>query len=297
MEPESGGGPLCIRVADITMRVAAAADGMSFHVDEPSSRFLVERGRVDVNVEAAWSDNTYGTGGQRLFDSGALWQLYRDGEGYLFSFTSPTAGPVPYKLAKFNSNFTDGKILLHEPYFRGRGSVHPLEYPLDELVITHYLAQHGGVEVHACGLVDPAGRGYLFAGQSGAGKTTLARLWQKRPGIRILSDDRVILRSRGGEIRMHGTPWHGEGKMARPENVRLRKIFLLRQGSDNQLIQKKNVSAVSRLLACSFPPFHSRRAMDSVLDFLDRVVTSVPCFELMFTPDERVISIVEAENV
>ena len=71
------------------------------------------------------------------------------------------------------------------------------------------------------GLVDPEGRGHLFVGQSGAGKSTMARFWAGREGVRILSDDRIILRQIRGEIWMYGTPWHGEARHALPEKARL----------------------------------------------------------------------------
>ena len=58
----------------------------------------------------------------------------------------------------------------------------------------HRLACGQGLEVHAVGIVDEIGRGHLFLGHSGAGKSTTARLWLEQPEIRILSDDRIVLR-------------------------------------------------------------------------------------------------------
>ena len=73
----------------------------------------------------------------------------------------------------------------------------PLEYPLDELLLQGLLARGRGAEIHACGIADGSGRGLLFVGQSGAGKTTMARLWEGERGITVLSDDRIILRRVG----------------------------------------------------------------------------------------------------
>src|SRR3989449_11671129 len=137
----------------------------------------------------------------------------------LFPYTTlfrSALGPLPYKVASVDRGFTAGEVWLHQPYFPSGLPVHPLEYPLDELLLIHLLAAGRGVEVHACGVVAPNGQGYLFVGQSGAGKTTMARLWQKAQagGIRILSDDRIILRKSNGTVWMYGTPWHGEAAMA-----------------------------------------------------------------------------------
>lgn len=280
------------RVADITIRVAAAP-GMRFSVDEATGRFLVEEGEPVMSIMSAWSDNSRWSGRDQIFDSGSLWRMYRDGDYFIFSFTSRPTGPVPYKLARINRDFTAGEIRFHEPYYKGCGGVHPLEYPLDELLVTHYLAGGRGVEVHACGLITPDGQGYLFAGQSGAGKTTLACLWRGGTGATILSDDRIVLRTERGGIWMHGTPWHGEGGMASPAKSPLKRIFLLRQGRANSLVPQRPADAAARLLACSFPPYYSHRAMELALGFLDQAVQSVPCDELIFTPDERAVRCVE----
>lgn len=285
-------GMMHIRVAEITIRIAAAESGVQFQVDGPARQFLVREEKPEVSIVTAWGDLSKWTGRDKIFNSGSLWQLYRESDSYLFALTTRSIGPIPYKLAKFNRNFTTGKILFHTPYYNGRNSVHPLEYPLDELLVTHYLSEAGGVEVHACGLIDQSGRGCLFAGQSGVGKTTVARLWQERAGARILSDDRIVLREKAGRIWMYGTPWHGEGRMANPGKAPLERMFLLRQGSGNSLAPLSPAAATARLLACSFPPFHSRRAIESVLGFLDLVV-AVPCGELSFTPDDRALRYVE----
>jgi hypothetical protein len=266
---------------------------MVLDIESTSERFRAPDCIPDITITADWGDGSQWPEGEKVFDSGSLWRMFHDGEYYLFRFSSPSAGPAPYKAARFNGDFTAGDILLHRPYFVGKGAVNPLEYPLDELIITHHLSASGGVEIHGCGIIDPEGRGYLFAGQSGTGKTTLARLWEKQQGVRILSDDRIILRAVGGEIWMHGTPWHGEGRMASPEKAPLAGVFLLRRGKGNTLTPLKTAAAAARLLSCSFTPFHSRRVLEPVLAFIDRVATSVPCREFSFTPDDRAVLFLE----
>ena len=107
--------------------------------------------------------------------------------------------------------------------------------PLDEVFMVHLLARGHGVEVHGGGVVLPDGRGWLFVGVSGAGKTTLSRMWRAEPDVRVLSDERIILREEGGEIWMYGTPWHGDGHIAEPGRARLDRVFFLRHGPRNAL--------------------------------------------------------------
>src|SRR6185369_1809430 len=113
--------------------------------------------------------------GPMIFDAGRLWQLFRIGDRYCFRFTSPAFGGLCYKQATFAPDFSAGDVVLHSDYFDPNRPVPPLECPLDEVLITNLLARGRGVEVHACGVRDADGRGYLFLGESGAGKTTTAR--------------------------------------------------------------------------------------------------------------------------
>lgn len=255
------------------------------------SRFIVDAGPPDVQIEV--SARTLGDdgAGEGLFDSGGPWRLYRHHDGFLFRFHSATLESSPYKTALFNHDFSRGHVTLHRPFFADASSVDPLEYPLDELLVISLLGQGRGVEIHGCGVVDGS-NGYLFVGQSGAGKTTIARLWQAEPGAVVLSDDRVVLRSAADGLWMYGTPWHGEEPLASPGRVRLAGVFFLKHHDRHEMASVARLDAVARFFAASFPPFHDAHALDFTLAFIDSVVTRIPCFELRFAPDATVLDLV-----
>jgi len=70
-----------------------------------------------------------------------------------------------------------------------------------------YLAPLGGVLVHSCSIIRE-GRAYLFVGESGAGKSTIARL--SAPSL-ILSDEvSAIAPAPEGGYRCHATPFWGD---------------------------------------------------------------------------------------
>jgi len=288
------GEKVCLRVADLTIALITAEPTLRLHVAGATRLFCVEEGVPDVSVLAAWGKLSEASRGARLFTSGHLWQLYEGEAGsYHFYFASSALGAAPYKVASFDRDFTSGEILLNRSYCAADAPLYPLEYPLDELLLIHLLAKGRGIEVHACGAVDADGDGHLFAGQSGAGKTTMARLWEKHVGGQILSDDRIVLRKVGTQIFMYGTPWHGEGALASPAKVPLKQVYFLRHGRTNDLRPVATAAAVGRLLSCAFPLFYDRAALEFSLAFLAEVAHLVPCGELEFLPDATVVAFMQ----
>src|SRR5262249_57801099 len=123
-----------------------------------------------------------------------------------------------------------------------------------ELLFQHGFAGEGSMEVHSCGLLRGGGA-VLFCGQSGAGKSTTARLWRRaRPGTRVLSDDRIVLKLRRGRTWAFGTPWHGGGGFAAALGRPLRAVFFLRPPPRNPVTLPGPAPAAARPFARTLPP-------------------------------------------
>ena len=109
---------------------------------------------------------------------------------------------------------------------RIRQSANP--YSLDtvlRIVHTLVLAREGGFVVHASSAVRN-GEAFLFAGVSGAGKTTISRL--APPDAHVLTDEISYVRKEADGYFAYGTPFAGD--LARPgENLRapLAAVYLL----------------------------------------------------------------------
>ena len=150
---------------------------------------------------------------------------------------------------------------------------------LDELLYMHLLAQGRGVELHACGIVDEDGRGHLFVGHSGAGKSTMARQWRGRAGVRVLSDDRIIVRRRSGRMVMYGTPWHGEAGLCAADSAPIVRIYFPCRGiagrSSPSMRRESRSRCAAELFARSFVPFYRADALAFTLEFLDELTERV----------------------
>lgn len=285
------GSRLALRIGGISFGLFAPTS-LQLALDPEMLPFQADVAVPDVHLNVDWTDNLPMPQTTPLFDSGGLWSLFEESDSYAFYLRTSFLGDAPYKAAWFDRDFRRGRISLAQRFYDASQPVNPLEYPLDELIAIHRLSRDGGVEVHAVGVVDEFGRGHLFVGHSGAGKSTSARLWQKRPGARILSDDRIILRLENGAARMYGTPWHGDAGLALADSANLFAIYFLEHGARNQFTRISAVRAAAELLARSFVPHHSAEALESTLDSLDRITRHTPCSFFRFVPDQSAVEMI-----
>jgi hypothetical protein len=278
-------------IGGITVGVFAPAD-MKLAFDRELLPFCVRPAALDVRIAVNWTNHLAAPSSAPLFHSGGLWSLFEESGGYRFYFSTPFLGAAPYKAAWFDRDFCVGHVELFRRYYDTRRAVNPLEYPLDELLAIHRLACGEGVEVHALGVADDSNRGYLLFGHSGAGKSTSARLWQKQPGMRVLSDDRIILRFENGRARMYGTPWHGDAGLALAESADLSAMYLLEHATHNELLPLTPGRAAAELLARSFVPHHSAAGLKSTMKSLDRITRHTPCSLFRFVPDQSAVEMI-----
>jgi hypothetical protein len=288
---------MLIRIADITIALLSDDPNLKVGAEGVIKNFVVYEGEPDIEIKARWGNLSRECGGKKVFDSGTLWQLYSDNGSYIFRFTSSAFGASPYKIASFNQDFTKGEVSINRSYYDLDQYVNPIECPLDEVLLASYLTQRGkGIEIHASGVVDTLGKGYLFVGQSGAGKTTMAGLWEDEPGIRVLGYDRIILRKMDDIVWMYRTPWQSEPMSVSPARVQLKAIYILEKGRKNRVISHAPTKSITRLFACSFPPFYHHEALDFTLRFLEEVVKDVPTYELRFKPEKSVVELINEEH-
>jgi hypothetical protein len=286
------------RVGGVSVQVAAESRA-DVSLVSALQFFRVEKGAFDIHIQIERAGRLAETPGRQLFDSGSVWRLYEDENGFRFDFSTPAMGDRPYKRLIVDRDFRRASLLISDECFgRGALSAAPLDYPLDELLIMLRLTQEKAIELHSCGIVRLDGTGNLFVGHSGAGKSTTTRLWIEQEDVQVLSDDRIIVRRetagardgrKTGGMRMYGTPWHGEAAYASPGSAPLERIFILQHGKGNVVTRLSPSQAVAELFARSFVPFHRHEYVESALEFLQEVVDTVPCYRYAFEPNEGAV--------
>jgi hypothetical protein len=170
--------------------------------------------------------------------------------------------------------------------------IEPDELTLDSLLrvtLTLALLPTRGLLVHAAALARN-GRGYLFPGVSGAGKTTLARL---SPQARLLSDELSIVSTPEAAV-VHGTPFRGElARGGEPLSVPLAGIFFLRHAASHAVTPLAEQAALRRLLATVMSFAREPEVVGRVFGLAADLVARVPCSILDFRPDPGFWEIIE----
>jgi hypothetical protein len=278
---------LRLRVAGLVLSVESPRPTVTLEPPPEVEPFLARRG-ADIRL-ALTTNPPPRASGERLFDSGGVWRVSRHGEGLLYEFRIQGRRPAVYKAVVIDRPLREGR--LHFSPVRG-GPPWALDYPLDELLFQHRLARDGALEVHACGIAWRE-RAAVLCGESGAGKSTTARLWRRHTrGTEILSDDRIVLRPGAGAVRAWGTPWHGEAGFASPASRPLAALFFLRHGRATRVTALSSPEAAARLLARGFPPPWDATAMSRALETCVTVTAAVPAYDLAFRPDRSAVDAV-----
>jgi hypothetical protein len=253
-----------------------------------ASNFFSDRpAEIQLAVHCGWFPEKIA--GPVAFETGADWQLYQAQDQWVIKKASSTQDP--YQLGAFASDFRSGEIYVAPSLTSPGDFIFPLGESMGSLYLFHLLASGLGVMFHAAGVID-RGQGILFAAHGGGGKTTTAYLWQDRPDVRVINDDKVIVRKVNGEFRMYGTPWPGQGGMALAEEAPLKRIFILKQAPENSAAGLPSAQAAALLLARAFTPLWNAAGIDYTLQFLDELCQAVPCQELGFLPDSSAVDFV-----
>ena len=227
--------------------------------------------------------------GALLFESGGVWRAYEQPDGRLL--LTFRVGRTIYKSALLDAGITRGEVFFPRPGGSATGPRSALQFPLDEMLFQQRWARDGLIEVHSCAVRDRAGV-LLFAGHSGAGKSTMARMWSRfEPDRTILSDDRVLLDpTRPGSVRASGTPWHGMGRFASTASGDLRAVFFLEQARISEAIRLHPAEVAARLFTRTFPPIWNREVTERVVAACADVAERIPAFVLRFRKDETAIA-------
>lgn len=226
-------------------------------------------------------------------DGSENWRLLKKDNVYIYK------SPVREKkqLMLISKNFD--KVTAYLLSKKQKGKLWQLEdiiYDFLHVLLINYLSLHQrGIFVHSIGIRDLDGKGLLFAGKSGCGKTTTAKLWYKNSKAMVLNDDRIIVRKLHGKFFIYGSPWHGEFSdylYSRIESAHLRRLFFIRHAPNNIARAVSPREAFNLLYPTVFPTFWDKQHLENIVSFCQDLIRNVPSYRLGFLDNKKVIGFV-----
>jgi hypothetical protein len=200
--------------------------------------------------------------------------------------------------ADVNVKYRSGRWFMERGDFRaewepatGKGWIRQTANPYSidavlRIVHTLVLARQGGFLLHSASAIRN-GKAFLFAGVSGAGKTTISRL--APADATLLTDEISYVRKQDEDYFAFGTPFTGElAKLGENTSAPLAAVYLLAQGPENK-IEAVAAPDAGRALLTNMLFFAEDQEMvhwafQAACDFVHRVRV----YRLTFVPDARV---------
>ncbi|MBP1967041.1 hypothetical protein [Paenibacillus aceris] len=171
-------------------------------------------------------------------------------------------------------------------YQNSRISVHnelALKHALMNLYSSYLVYHRWGLLIHSSCTIDKD-NAYMFAGHSGAGKSTVAKLSHPRE---LLSDEATIIKITPDQITVFDSPFRSElVRTGVKESSTLTGIYLLHQAIDNRIVPLTKSNGLLFLMNKVFYWSHSLEETRNILRLLQHVVNAVSISELHFQKND-----------
>jgi hypothetical protein len=280
---------ITIKIADIVIKLLSPLPAIKLGISQRLGLFLDMPGNPISQVLLRCENNGSPLlhGGKLIYDPGSIWKMYRRGSNFyaIIKYPNLTEGVL-------QTNLTWDNLILKECNLLGK-PWSLLNSGAGELIIRTAILFNDGLMFHSSGL-DDNGKGIVFVGHSGAGKSTQLDLWSKESGVIAMNDDRVAVRVIEGNPICYGTPWSGSSNIACNHSAPLSALILLEQAPENEIRQLSPSTSASLLLVRAFLPYWDRDLMGLALENLNKILSKVPVFLLRCRPEPEVIPLVRS---
>lgn len=273
-----------LKLADCRIHISEKTNyPVIFWPDEPWDLFECRSEKVpdidiDVTIEKKLPEFNHQ---ELLFDSNhGVWKLYEAGENYYFE-SLHTKRLTPFCRASISKDLSRVRASMLPTRHQGKLGWSPAQIinPIGEFCLLTWLARRGAFMLHASGVVMPSGA-WVFCGQSGAGKTTLAQFFSEAALTR-LSDETILIRQTEKGFMAYGTPWLGEGHIAANEKAPLRHLYFIRHGKEKHAIRQLQFSELSvAFFQQAFLPHWDKAAMEKTAATFQSMIEQGLCSEL-----------------
>jgi len=283
---------ILITIADILIQVQSPLSARELGIEKRLGLFFGVREKPAARVSLCWeeSDIPPVPRGALIYNPGSIWRMYKEGEDYYAAIGYPGADGSARVQALLKANSTWDDLTLTESR-TGSTWQSLLNIGAGELILRTSMLFTDGLVFHASG-IDDNGRGLVFVGHAGAGKSTQAGLWKHIPGAIAMNDDRIAVRRGSYGAICYGTPWGGTGDVARNHQAPLSAIILLEQASENSIEPLATSISAPMLFARAFVPYWDQALIERTVTNLNAILDCVPVYRLRCRPEPSIIPLV-----
>lgn len=221
--------------------------------------------------------------GMHIERNSEFWSIWKHDDNLFIKTSFPLSDPGRNALLRFSLHSAEWELWTDAP----GNTVDPMEYPLDGLILYYLTVMSGDIMIHASG-VNCRGKGYIFSGVSGKGKSTMAGLWG-RSGAEIIHDDRLIVRKSGRRYMMHNTPVYDDD---RPRFSWVDKIFIIEHGKENLIADVNGARAASLVMANCIQHNWGEETISELLEAVTGLANTVDVAKLAFRPGYDVVYLI-----
>lgn len=215
-------------------------------------------------------------------------RVYADGEDRL-RYIGSVRNDWEQAYLRVSHRGREHHVQMKRAQYTDRIGVHTV---LNCLSAEHLVAQAGGFILHSS-YIESEGKGILFTAPSGTGKSTQADLWAALRGVEILNGDRAAVRVTGEGVQVCGVPFAGSSKFCADRTLPLAAVVYLKQAPRTTIRRLRGAEAFRRVWeGCSVNTW-DRGDVELVSETVQKVLMTVPVFELACTPDESAILALE----
>lgn len=132
------------------------------------------------------------------------------------------------------------------------------------------------------------GRGYLFLGKSGTGKSTHCELWLKHiPDTERINDDNPVVRIMDdGTAWVFGSPWSGKTPIYKQVGHPAGGFLRLHQAPHNKIRKLSKIEGFASILSSCSTMIWDKPSYFAICDTINQVAQHVGCYDLECLPDK-----------
>lgn len=131
------------------------------------------------------------------------------------------------------------------------------------------------------------GKGYMFLGHSGTGKSTHSQQWKAAfPEAVLLNDDNPVVRILPDEtVRVYGSPWSGKTPCYKNDSAPVQALVQLAQAPENKIERLRMTQAYPYILASVSGLKVLPEMMDWLYESIAQLLELIPVYRLECLPN------------